>query len=128
MDLSVVCYDRNIHPRVRPHLELFDSIVFYTWFADDLEHLEENLSKLEQLVPGKRIRLGCYMWDFGGGKKPMPIEKMQMQCELGLKWLKQGRIEDMIFLATNLCDLNLETVEWTRRWIDKVGNEPLLSQ
>ena len=128
MDLSVVCYDRNIHPRIRPHLELFDSIVFYTWFADDLEHLEENLSKLEQLVPGKRIRLGCYMWDFGGGKKPMPIEKMQKQCELGLKWLKQGRIEDMIFLATNLCDLNLETVEWTRRWIDKVGNEPLLSQ
>jgi hypothetical protein len=64
------------------------------------------------------------MWDYGT-QKPMPIERMKQQCELGLKWLKEGRIEGMVFLASNICDLNLETVEWTREWIKKVGNEPI---
>lgn len=50
---------------------------------------------------------------------------MKQQCELALKLLRERRIEGMIFLATNICDLDLETVNWTRRWIAKVGNEPL---
>ena len=64
------------------------------------------------------------MWDFGA-KRPMPVELMKQQCELALKLLRERRIEGMIFLATNICDLNLETVNWTRRWIAKVGDEPL---
>ena len=47
----------------------------------------------------------------------------QEQCELGLEWLKQGRIDGMIFLASCICDLDLETVEWTRKWIQKVGDQ-----
>ena len=39
------------------------------------------------------------------------------------KWLRQGRIEGMIFLASCICDLELEAVEWTRRWIAEVGGE-----
>ena len=31
----------------------------------------------------------------------------------------------MIFLATNICDLGLEAVEWTRQWIAQVGDQPL---
>ena len=49
----------------------------------------------------------------------------QEQCELGLEWLKQGRIDGMIFLASCICDLDLETVEWTRKWIQKVGDQEL---
>lgn len=75
-------------------------------------------------MPGKRLRLGCYMWDFGS-KKPMPLELMKHQCDLGLKWLKAGRIEGMIFLATNVCDLPLESVEWTREWIGRAGDQLL---
>lgn len=37
----------------------------------------------------------------------------------------KGRIEGVIFLATNICDLDLETVIWTRRWIAEVGDRPL---
>ena len=68
--------------------------------------------------------LGCYMWDYGR-KQPMPLERMQYQCETGLRWLQEGRIEGMIFLASCICDLELETVEWTRRWIAAVGDEPV---
>ena len=53
------------------------------------------------------------MWDYGA-KRPMPVNLMEKQCETGLQWLQEGRIEGMIFLASCICDLGLETVEWTR--------------
>jgi len=50
---------------------------------------------------------------------------MRHQCELGLQWLKLGRIEGMIFLATKICDLDLEAVEWTRQWMAQVGDQAI---
>ena len=50
---------------------------------------------------------------------------MKKQCAFALRWLREGRIEGMILLATNICDLNLETVNWTRSWVAEVGNQPL---
>ena len=96
----------------------------YAGRKENLQDLESNFEKLKQMIPEKQIWLGCYMWDFGNNK-PMPKARMKKQCRLGLKWLRQGCIEGMIFLGTNICDLNLETVEWTRQWIAQVGDEPL---
>ncbi len=81
-----------------------------------------EVDRLEKLAPRHGKLLGCYLWDFGTGK-PMPLDLMKKQCELGRKWLEQGRIEGMIFLASNVCDLELETVEWTRKWIAEVGQQ-----
>jgi hypothetical protein len=55
----------------------------------------------------------------------MPLDLMQHQCELGLRWLRQGRIGGMIFLASCLCDLDLEAVMWTRDWLSQEGDEQL---
>jgi hypothetical protein len=125
LDLAVTLYTKHLDPNIiLSHIDLCDVLTLWTWRSDELTDLESNFAKLKQMAPKKRILLGCYMWDFGR-KKAIPIETMQRQCELGLKWLKEGQIEGMIFLATPLCDLNLETVEWTRNWIAKVGDEPL---
>ena len=67
---------------------------------------------------------GCYMWDFGA-QQPMPLDMMQKQTELGLQWLRARQVEGRIFLATNICDLKLETVEWTRKWSAQVGDQKL---
>ena len=53
----------------------------------------------------------------------MPMDLMKKQCEAGLRWLKEGRVEGIILLASSICDLELETVEWVRRWVSEVGNE-----
>ena len=53
----------------------------------------------------------------------MSVGLMEMQCETGLKWLREGRIQGMIFLASCICDLDLDAGEWTRRWIARVGDE-----
>lgn len=50
---------------------------------------------------------------------------MQRQTELGYRWLRVGGVTGMIFLASPVCDLDLEAVEWTRRWVAEVGGRPL---
>jgi hypothetical protein len=126
LDLGVTLYTYQLDRRIMPHLKFCDVISLWTWEARHLKNLKENFKKLNEMIPNKRIWLGCYMWDFGVSKpKPMSIELMKMQCELGLKWLKEGRIEGMIFLGTNICDRDINAVEWTREWIAKVGDKPL---
>lgn len=124
LDLWAVLYTHQLAQPVGPYLELCDEVTFWTWEAKNLKDLESNFQKLERLVPSTNKVLGCYMWDFGTAR-PMPTDLMRSQCELGLGWLQAGRIEGMIFLASPICDLELEAVEWTRRWIAEVGDERL---
>lgn len=122
--LHVVVYTHQIIPRATHHLRHVDAITMWTWVPALLQDLPDNMAKLEQLAPDKDIILGCYMYDFYN-KKTMPLEWMVQQTEQGYRWLREGRIQGMIFLASPICDLDLETVEWTRRWIERVGDEAL---
>ena len=128
VDLWVVLYRHNFEQDVEhvvpTYLNKVDVLTYWDAWAREIETLEEDFAKAERLTPGKRKLLGCYMWDFGDNK-PIPLPLMQKQCRLGLQWLREGRIEGMMFLGNFLCDRPLEAVEWTRRWIQEVGNEPL---
>ncbi len=124
LDLWVVLYNFQTHLPVRRHLELCDKVTFWTWKAEDLSKIEEKFALVETVAPSCGKLLGCYMWDYGA-KRPMPVNLMERQCETGLQWLQEGRIEGMIFLASCICDLGLETVEWTKEWVAKVGGRPL---
>jgi hypothetical protein len=124
LDLYVVMYQHLLHLDVREHLQFIDKITFWTWKSEDLNQLERNFERLEQVAPEHGKLVGCYMWDFGN-RGPMPVELMKRQCQLGLNWLRQGRLEGMVFLANSVCDLELEAVEWTRQWIAEVGDQAL---
>ncbi len=124
LDLWVVLYDHQLHLPVGPHLKLCDKVTFWTWESPNLQHLEGNLAKAERLADGRDLLLGCYLWDYGR-RCPMPLERMQRQCELGVDWLRKGRIQGLILLASCICDLGLETVEWARKWITEVGDQQL---
>ncbi|TAM83335.1 MAG: hypothetical protein EPN47_04285 [Acidobacteria bacterium] len=124
LDLWMTLYDHNLKYEIVPYLHHVDVASYWTGNAKDLEKLEEGFEELEKAMPGLRKVLGCYMWDYGS-HSPMPVALMQKQCELGLKWLREGRIEGMIFLGSGNCDLDLKAVEWTRDWIQKVGDEKL---
>jgi hypothetical protein len=122
--LWAVLYDHQLERPLAPYLEFLDLVSLWTWDSDKLKRLEANLERLEKVAPGCGRVLGCYMWDYGR-KRPMPLDLMRHQCELGLDWLRQGRIEGLIFLASCVCDLELEAVEWTRSWIAQVGDRQL---
>ena len=122
-DLYVVLYSHQLGLPVGGHLALCDKITFWTWHSEDLASLEANFERLEALAPDHGKLLGCYLWDYGN-KAPRPLDRMKRQCELGLRWLREGRLEGLIFLANTVCDLELDAVEWTRRWIAEVGTQP----
>jgi hypothetical protein len=124
LDLWVTLYTRQLDDPIADYLKYCDVLTLWTWKGAEIDQLASKFELATQLSPRSRKVLGCYMWDYGD-KKPMPVAAMQQQCEMGLKWLREGKIEGIIFLASCICDLNLETVEWTRRWITKVANEKL---
>ncbi|MBN1343751.1 MAG: hypothetical protein JXQ73_13780 [Phycisphaerae bacterium] len=124
LDLWVVLYTHQMDRPVREHLRLCDKITLWTWKSEDLKDLEANMDKLDRVAGRAGKLLGLYMYDYGA-KGEMPVERMKRQCELGLRWLREGRIEGMIFLANTVADFDFEAVEWTRGWIARVGDEAL---
>ena len=124
LDLWVVLYDFQLHLPFEEYLRHCDVITFWTWKARDLPNLESSFQKLGSQLPDTRKLLGIYLYDYGDAR-PMPLRAVQSQCEMGLRWLRERRIEGLIFLASCIGDLGFETVEWTRQWIASVGDQPL---
>jgi len=120
-DLSVVLYSRQLHPEIKHHIDYCDVVSFWTWDATDLTALENNFNKYREIVPDKPTLLGIYMWDFGG-QKPITTELMKHQLDFALKKFQQKQIEGMIFHCTPLCDLGLEAVDYSKKWIAKHGD------
>jgi hypothetical protein len=124
LDLWAVLYEHQLDERLAPYLGLLDVVSLWAWDAQKVRGLGGTLERLETLAPTCGKVLGCYLWDYGR-KGPMPLDLLRHQCESGLAWLRQGRIGGMIFLASCICDLELEAVEWARGWIATVGDQPL---
>ena len=135
MDIWVTLYSHELLPRHPAHidcdpplagfLDLFDVLTLWTWNANELPKLEESLAALESMTPKpRRIALGMYIWDFPNSR-PVPLDLMRYQCELGLKWLQEKRIQEVIFLANTVLDIGAPGGEFARSWIAKVGREPL---
>jgi len=126
LDLSIVLYSNQLHPAIGRHLDIVDTVYFWTWRARDLEKLESNFAAYRKIAPAKPTLLGIYMWDFGE-KEPISLEMMEHQCRLGLQWLAKGEIEGLIFHCTPLCDMKLEAVEWSKDWIARHADDVVRS-
>ncbi|MBE7025917.1 MAG: hypothetical protein E7408_07690, partial [Ruminococcaceae bacterium] len=106
LPLWTVIYVSELTEERRPYIAECDLLQMWTWRAEDLLHLEENLTKLKDLSSGQKIMAGCYMWDYGNHKE-MPAELMQLQLDTYYKWLKEGKIEGVIFCSNCCADLKL---------------------
>jgi hypothetical protein len=124
MRLGVTLYTHQLGMPLGPYLAQCDDVSLWTWNAPDLKDLESNFEKFEQLTPNSDKLLGLYMWDYGL-HQPISLDLMEKQCNKALDWLKQARIRGMIFLASCICDLGLDAVEWSRDWIAGVGDTAL---
>jgi hypothetical protein len=124
LDLMTILYTHQLDSDLSDYLPYCNQISLWTWHATELDHLDANLTRLEAIAPSHQLFLGCYMWDLGP-RAPMPLDRFVHQTEQGLEWLRSGRIAGMIFLASCYCDLELDTVEWLRQWIQQFGEEPI---
>lgn len=127
LDLWIVLYAHELNPDMQPYYAESDLLALWTWKQEDLAQLPAHLDRVEAAFPNKRKVLGCYLYDYGN-RRPMTEDNMRRQCEWGLKWLQDGRIEGMIFLANCVCDLGLDAVEWTRQWIADHGDDVLAKE
>jgi hypothetical protein len=128
LDLYVTLYTRVLNLPIVEFLKLIDVITLWTGETAQLAHLDANLARLKELVPGSRILLGCYTAEYDKNRTPMwlplPVPAMKHQCEVGLRWLRDRRIEGIIIYG-NFFDLGWDSVEWAREWIQKIGETKL---
>ena len=121
LDILATYYTQLLDLDLSEYLKLIDVLTLWTWRSAEIPDIEKNLTRLDNVAPNTRKMLGCYMYDFDL-RKSVAIPAMEQQCETGLRLLKQKRIEGMIFLSNTVADLGFESVEWTRNWIQKVGD------
>lgn len=124
LDLMMVLYSHQLDAPIAEHLGLCNQVSFWVWESQHLNRLEADFSRLESVASHQQKFLGCYVWDFGA-RSPMPIRRFQDQCMLALEWLRGGRIAGIVFLPSCHCDLELDTVEWLRVWLQEVGDLPI---
>ena len=125
LDLSIVWYTHQLHPSIKGHIDQVDVVYFWTWNATQLVDLEKNFKAFRDICPDVRVRLGVYMWNFNN-KAVIPLELMKHQLDCAHRWLISGEVEGLIFHCTPLCDMGLEAVEYSRRWIDTHGEEKIM--
>lgn len=124
LDIYVTFYVRHFDLPLADYLDQIDVLTYWNMDSGGIRDLEDNLQKLERLYPRKRKMLGCYVVDYRN-KRGMPVDLMKHQCEVGLRWLQAGRIEGIIFLGNTVLDVGFESAEWTRQWIQQVGDTKL---
>ena len=72
--------------------------------------------------PIRDLGIGSDRMEGGPMVKHHPATALHLAAQLGKP---VPDIQGMIFLASCICDLAIETVEWTARWIAAKGDERL---
>lgn len=124
IELWSTCYTKSVHKYSREMYKDIDGITVWNMQTDEIPNMDEDFSRYEDLLPDTRKMLGLYIYDYDQDRS-VTLENMHFQCETGLKWLKEGRIEGMIFLTNCVMGIGLKSEYWLRDWIKKVGNENL---
>ncbi len=117
MELCSVCYTHELD-KVTP--ELSDGITTIALFTsqDQIMNWEEHIEKALKVFPDKKILLGIYMFEFSTCV-PTPIELMEHQCEIGLRYMKEGKLDGMIFECNAEMGIGFESDLWLREWVKK---------
>lgn len=121
MELWVTLYTHQFGTLVPAFFDDIDTITLWTWNHEDLVDLKSNFEWLENKLPKQKKMLGIYLYDYPSGHI-LTNEEMELQCEYGLKLLKEGRIDGMIFCANCVMGVQLESEYWLRNWIAQVKN------
>jgi hypothetical protein len=125
LDLWCVLYVSELFRQgtIAEYLNYIDKFTLWSWIPEHLNKFEDKIKLYEDLIPEKPRYMGIYMWDYGRCQ-PMPLHIVQMQCEKGLELIQQQKLDGLIFLATSICDVGIDAVEWVRNWISRVGDQP----
>ena len=124
LDLYMVWYTYEVENTKPGVIDLVDGITLWTWNNDELPLLEERFEKIEKAFPDKKKMLGIYIYDFPNHRS-VPLELMELQCNLALKLLKEHRIEGIIIECNATMGMGFDSEYMLRDWIKQVKNTEL---
>jgi len=124
MQLWTVVYTHELNDAVKPYMKECDVATLWTWEAKNLIDLEGNFEKFRGFWDDKKPLLGgCYLWNYGGGSTPMPIDLLKYQMEFYRDLMISGRLQGVVFCSNNVCDVGLEAPAFIKNWIKEHGDE-----
>lgn len=124
LDMWAVVYDYQLDTDIQKHVDEFDGITFWTWKQEDLQNFQQNLEKIRRIANGKKLLLGCYLYDYGAARE-MSVENMALQLEWYAEAVRSGKADGVILLSNTVADLGFEAVEYARKWLAEHGDEEL---
>lgn len=111
--------------QVKPYLDECDVATLWMYDAEELPKLEETYTKMRAVWGYDRpLYAGCYMWNFPKAK-PISRELMELQLDTYYQWLKEGKIEGIIFCHNYLVDLDIDAIYQVKEWINRHSDEIL---
>ena len=126
MEIYIVWYTSEIDSLSTEAATDVDGITLWTYNCKELPLLEARFDAFRKKFPDKKLMLGIYMLDFPSGIA-LTDEQMENQCEFGLRMLREGKLDGMIFEANSVMGVGLSSEKWLRGWIDKVKNTEIPS-
>ncbi len=119
MELAVTWYMNEMESLDAEAMACIDTLVLWTWSAEELPLMEERFERIAQNYPDHKKMVGIYIYDFPN-HRPVPFDLMEHQCETALRWLCGGRIDGMVIEANSTMGVGFESELWLRKWIEKV--------
>lgn len=119
MELCMTWYTHEAEAGTPRLMDYLDTLSLWTWRSEELPLLEGRFEAIEKNFPRHKKLLGIYMYDFPAGQ-PVSLELMEHQCELGLRLMKEGRLDGMIFETNSVMGVGLPSELWLREWLEKV--------
>lgn len=124
MEIWVTLYANEIDMLRPEDFADIDAVTVWTWSQDDLHLLPGRLHKISRLLPGKKILQGVYFYDYPS-YRAVSQENMEFQCEYGLREIRDGRLDGMLFCDNCVMGAGLKSEYWLRNWIGRVKNMEL---
>jgi hypothetical protein len=89
------------------------------WRPPRNERPETALANWEKQGMAADVTIGCSI------QGNPPIQNLQRECEVALRWLRAGRIAGLVFGTGRGIGPDSAAVRWVRQWIAAVGDQTL---
>lgn len=121
LDFWCVLYEHNIaHEGLKDYLDCFDGISFWIWDSEMIEKIPEYAEYVKTAAGDKKCMFGMYLWDYGA-QKVMEPERFEKQLKSYFGFLKEGKIDGVIFCSSTVGDADLETNRILKDYIARYG-------
>ncbi|OQA81760.1 MAG: hypothetical protein BWY31_03676 [Lentisphaerae bacterium ADurb.Bin242] len=121
LPIYAVCYAALLVKKYCRVFDYIDGLTLWTWDSNELPLLEKRYRRFERLFPKHKKMLGIYLYDFLN-RTPVPVERMKLQCELGLSLLREKRVDGLIFESNSVMGVGMPSEAWLYEWLQTAAD------